>query len=344
MLLASPSHEEVDHTKGEIMSKWGTEDNGQIKEFLGIKIIRNQNQRSLSLDLAAYVKAMVNKWLERTTDKSWVPMQSIAGGAKGDKCLPQRSKEYQELVGQLLWVSNTVQPDISFTVGTLARHMSTPIEGAWSAAIHVLKYLNQTSEYCLCLGGRPSKEDKAIITYTDANWASDPTNSQRSTSGAITYLYGCPVSWQSHVQKCVALSAVEAEFVAVSEATREVLFFSYLLRDLGADNIKPILRTDSQGCIQVSKDPAKHWKLKHIDTQYYFVRDHMQEGDIRIEYVGTTDNIADILTKPLRGVETSRLAQVMGLEMLVKGELKIRQNNQYAGKPGGRQTDGLHAW
>ncbi|SAM68077.1 uncharacterized protein UBRO_20989 [Ustilago bromivora] len=89
MLIASPSCEEVDHTKGEIMSKWGTEDNRQIKEFLSIKIIQNQNQRSLSLDLMAYVKAMVNKWLEWMTEKSWVPMQSIAGGAKGDKCLPQ---------------------------------------------------------------------------------------------------------------------------------------------------------------------------------------------------------------------------------------------------------------
>lgn len=104
----------------------------------------------------------------------------------------------------------------------------------------------------------------------------------------------------------MALSAVEAEFTTASEAAREALFFSYLLRDLGADNIKPILHTDSQGCIQVSKNPAKHWKFKHIDTRYYFVRDHVQEGDIGIEYVGTANNVADILTKPLRGVETQR--------------------------------------
>ena len=115
-------------------------------------------------------------------------------------------------------------------------------------------------------------------------------------------MYGCPVSWRSHVQKCVALSAVEAEFIAASKMVQEALFFSYLLWDLEIMDIRPILYTDSQGCIQVSKDAAKHWKLKHIDTQYHFICDHMQEGDVAIKHVGTANNIADVLTKPLQGV------------------------------------------
>ena len=137
-------------------------------------------------------------------------------------------------------------------------------------------------------------------------------------SGAITYVYGCPVSWKSHVQKCVALSAVEAELVAASEAAREALFFSYLLRDLGVAGVKPILHTDSQGCIQVSKDLAKHWKLKHIDTRYYFIRDHVQDGDISIEFVGMANNAADILTKPLRGLSTTKASRMIGLDILLR--------------------------
>ena len=69
----------------------------------------------------------------------------------------------------------------------------------------------------------------------------------------------------------------------------------------------------------MSKDSAKHWKLKHIDTQYHFVWDHVQEGDVMIEFVGTASNVADILTKPLKGVSTAHLAQLLGLEMLLKG-------------------------
>ncbi|KAJ1575366.1 hypothetical protein NDA12_006249 [Ustilago hordei] len=74
MLIASPSHKEVDRTKKEIMNKWGMEDNGKIKEFLSIKITWDRAQRSISLDLMAYIKAMVSKWLQRMTEKSWVPM------------------------------------------------------------------------------------------------------------------------------------------------------------------------------------------------------------------------------------------------------------------------------
>ena len=129
------------------------------------------------------------------------------------------------------------------------------------------------------------------------------------------------------MQKCVALSVVEAEFIAASKATREALFFSYLLRDLGITDFKPLLCTDSQGCIQVSKDPAKHWKLKHINTRYYFVRDHVQEGDIGIEFVGTIKNVADILTKPLKGLDTSWLARLVGLEMPLRGGVEDMSEN-----------------
>ncbi|SPC66658.1 uncharacterized protein UHOD_11410 [Ustilago sp. UG-2017b] len=289
MLIASPSRKEVDRTKAEIMGKWETEDNGPVKEFLGIKFTRDRSQSKISLDLTAYIKGMVSKWLEKPNERSWIPMQSIANTVGGSKCTPERE-------------------------------LSDIRSCAWQAAIHLLRYLNQMSEYRLELGGMHRKHVKQpVVMYTDANWASDPTNGRRSTSGAVTYVYGCPVSWKSHVQKCVALSAVEAELVAASEAAREALFFSYLLRDLGITEVRPVLYTDSQGCMQVSKDPAKHWKLKHIDTRYYFVRDHVQDGDISIEFVGTANNVADILTKPLKGLNMTRITRMMGLDMPLRG-------------------------
>ena len=152
MLIASPSRKEIDQTKKEIMAKWGTEDNGPVREFLGVHINRNRAERRMSLDLSAYISAMVNKWLQATSQKSWVPMQGIASLTREDKCNPVEAKRYQELVGQLLWVSNTACLDISFTVGILARYMSNPTNVVWRAAIHLLKYLNQTSEYKLIFG------------------------------------------------------------------------------------------------------------------------------------------------------------------------------------------------
>ena len=109
---------------------------------------------------------------------------------------------------------------------------------------------------------------------------------------------------------------------------REALFFSYLLQDLEITNIQPILHTDSQGCIQVSKDPAKHWKLKHIDTWYHFICDHVQGGDMEIKYTRTANNITDVLTKPLQGLNTSRLTRMIGLEIPLKGGVEDASASQ----------------
>ena len=104
-------------------------------------------------------------------------MLCIANVARGERCEPQQAKEYQELVSQLLWVSNTARPDNAFAVGVLVQYMSTPIDSTWKAAIHMVKYLNQTSGYQLHLGGSTNEHSDALVTtYTDANWASDPTN------------------------------------------------------------------------------------------------------------------------------------------------------------------------
>ncbi len=320
MLIASSSRKAVDCTKRDIAAKWKIEDNGKVKEFLGIKVTRDRAERTLSLDQTAYIKKMVSKWISKD-DKTWCPMLVHLDAAGSPLCDKERAKKYQELVGQLLWVANTVRPDIAFAVGTLARHMSEPKDAAWEAALKVLKYLNQTAEDRLVLG-KDKDMNRAVTTYTDANWASDKATGRRSTSGSMTFVHGCLVSWKSHVQKCVALSAVESEFVAASEAVREALFFSYLLRDLGVLDTKPTLYTDSKGCIQVSKDPAKHWKLKHIDTRYHFVRDHVQEGDVAIEFIGTKMNVADILTKPLPKVPLSLAGQRVGLTRPLRGAVE----------------------
>ncbi|SOV02238.1 uncharacterized protein UDID_19152 [Ustilago sp. UG-2017a] len=119
---------------------------------------------------------------------------------------------------------------------------------------------------------------------------------RRATADIV---YGNLVAWKSATQKCVSLSAVEAEFIAATEATREVLFLKQLLRSIGIATSTPTVYSDNTGCIQVSKDPAQHWKLKHINTKYHFVCNNIQEGRVQIKYVDTTRNLADVLTKPI---------------------------------------------
>lgn len=297
MLIISPSRKLVDQAKQAIHSQWKIEDKGEVDEFLGIKITRNRKEGIIDLDQSAYIRRMAKEWLPND-DKSWTPMSDYLQVDEKDETLGEAAKsKYQKLTGMLLWLANTVRPDICFAVGSLARFMSRPSQTHMNAAIKTLKYLNQTAEHVLRLGFAKDME-KPVVTYTDANWASDKATNRKSTSGSLTTVFGSPVGWRSHVQKCVALSAVEAEFVAASEAAREALFFKYLIENLGFKISKPRILTDNTGCIRVSKDPAQHWKLKHIDTRYQFIRDHVREGSLEIKYIGTRENLADIFTKP----------------------------------------------
>ncbi|SOV04657.1 uncharacterized protein UDID_17161 [Ustilago sp. UG-2017a] len=231
-----------------------------------------------------YIDQVLAKHLDKRTKLTMVPMQSIPEGTLVTSAAQQ--KEYLVIVGKLLWVANSTRPDLSLTVG---EH--------YQAAQRVLRYLESTKEVGLVYRANESQEP--LVAHSDANWASDATIQRRSTSGSVALVYGNPVAWKSAMQKCVSLSAVEAEFIAATEATREVLFLKQLLRSIGIATGTLTVYLDNTGCIQVSKDPAQHWKLKHIDTKYHFIRNNVQEGRVQIKYVDTTRNLADVLTKPI---------------------------------------------
>ncbi|KAJ1577966.1 hypothetical protein NDA12_000309 [Ustilago hordei] len=238
---------------------------------------------------------MLAKHLDKCTKPTKVPMQSIPEGTLVTSAAQQ--KEYLVIVGKLLWVANSTQPDLSLTMSVLARHMHEPSQEHYQAAQWVLCYLEGTKDVGLVYRGNMSQEP--LIAHSDANWVSDATIQRRSTSGSVALVYGDPVAWKSATQKCISLSAIEAEFIAATEATHEVLFLKQLLCLIGIATGTPTVYSDNTGCIQVSKDPAQHWKLKHIDTKYHFIHNNVQEGRVQIKYMDTTRNLADVLTKPI---------------------------------------------
>ncbi|SOV09314.1 uncharacterized protein UDID_18553 [Ustilago sp. UG-2017a] len=294
-LVIAPWLETVLKVKKQIGQRWKMEDSGEVSHFLGIKISQNRVMRTMTIGQSGYIDQVLAKHLDKRTKPTMVPMQSIPEGTLVASTAQQ--KEYPVIVGKLLWVANSTRPDLSLTVGVLARHMRKPSQEHYQAAQWVLCYLKSTKEVGLVYRANESQEP--LVAHSDANWASDATIQRRSTLGSVVLVYGNPVAWKSATQKCVSLSAVEAEFIAAMEATREVLFLKQLLHSIGIATGTPTIYSDNTGCIQVSKDPAQHWKLKHINTKYHFVRNNVQEGRVQIKYMDTTKNLVDVLTKPI---------------------------------------------
>lgn len=145
------------------------------------------------------------------------------------------------------------------------------------------------------------KTGKSLYVYTDADWAGNQDD-RKSCSGNVHILTGGPVSWFSKKQTSVALSTMEAEYIALSEATKETIHLRRLIKEMYGDKYvcnPTVILCDNQSAIILSKENMLHKRSKHIETRCHFSREAQNEGIIDVKFISTDENAADILTKPL---------------------------------------------
>jgi hypothetical protein len=202
----------------------------------------------------------------------------------------------QSAVGSLMYAMTCTRADIAFAVSTVSRFCSNYGTAHWVAVKRIMRYLKGTAHYRLQLGGGAQV---LLSGYCDADWAGD-LDERKSTTGYAFYIGDGLVSWNSKRQTTVALSTAEAEYMAATQATKEALWLKQLLNEIGLTQSQPVLiRSDNQGCIALTKNPAYHSRTKHIDIRHHFIRDSVEVGDIELQYCATNDMVADVLTKAL---------------------------------------------
>jgi hypothetical protein len=120
-------------------------------------------------------------------------------------------------------------------------------------------------------------------------------------------LVGAAVSYSSKRQQSIALSSTEAEIMAALQCACEILFMRGLYADMGNDISKPtILYVDNSGAVQLARDRRSCQRSRHIQRRFLKLREWQAEGHIKLVYVNTADNAADVLTKPLPTREFSK--------------------------------------
>jgi hypothetical protein len=122
-----------------------------------------------------------------------------------------------------------------------------------------------------------------------------------STTGFVFTLGGTPISWYSKAQSTVALSAAESEYLAATESAKECIWLKQLLLNLGFVQDCVILFEDNEACIALSKNPQYHSKTKHIQLPYHYIRQQVAAGEMKLMYLSTKHQLADIFTKGLSG-------------------------------------------
>ena len=190
----------------------------------------------------------------------------------------------------------------------------------WNGVCRVYRYLNQTREKCITYNFGPSsiQPNKRVMAkmFSDSDFASDVI-SRRSVSGFILFIGSGPVCWQSKRQKSIATSTMEAEYIALFEASKQVIWVTRLLRELqvadeliGPDGMK--VYTDNQSALALANG-TNSTKAKHIDVAYHLTRRCVKTGTIDIEYIPTKDMLADPLTKGLPPIVFKEHVAGMGL-------------------------------
>lgn len=137
------------------------------------------------------------------------------------------------------------------------------------------------------------------MDYTDFDWGNCPTD-RRLQSGFLFKLSICAVSWETKKQKTVTLSTCEAEYMALTECTKETVFLQRFLKELGFEELTNItIYGDNLGAIKLAENPVFHQRSKHIDIKYQYVREALHNENLKIEHISTANMVADMLTKGL---------------------------------------------
>ena len=170
-----------------------------------------------------------------------------------------RRVPYASAVGSLMYAMVCTRPDIAYAVGVVSRFLSNLGRQHWEAVKWIMRYLRGTSKLKLTFGsGKP-----VLIGYIDSDMAGDVDN-RKSTSGYLMTFLGGAVSWQSRLQKCVALSTTEAEYIAAAEACKVLLWMKRFMQELGFKQQHYVVYCDNQSAIHLSKNSTFHARSKHM--------------------------------------------------------------------------------
>ena len=330
-LIIAGATTDVNEVKHFLNSRYIMKDLGQVHHILGCEVIRDSNTNTLFLTQRRYILSTVKRFLN-TTDlhkvglnaspmEASIPLRMVDIDESPESQNQMKSIPYREAIGSLLWLVAGTRADIAFAVQTCAKFSCKPHMKHWKAVLRIFRYLHRTINYGLAFRSSPyvlpdQKIFKSCTTptftlenhpdmnstiegFSDSDWGRDP-DTRRSVSGYLMFLNGSLISWGSRRQQSVALSSMEAEYMALCLATQEAVWLIEIMKNLKFVQHSPIIiHEDNQACIDFSNHNVHHAKSKHIQQRYHYTREVIKKGDIKLAYIPTSENPADIMTKPL---------------------------------------------
>ncbi len=289
----------------------------RLTRCLGMDITYDINNKRLTISKDDYSTKLVSEYSDYIKH---IPFQSVPFDPLlklSRKDCPSTDEEkqhmlllpYRSIVGGTNYLTCVMRAECSFANNMHSRFMDNPGITHWNSLLRQLAYIRDhpkatityqtpSQTYYTIDGKVHSMKPNHLYVYVDADYASSDLDSRKSVSGYLIFFNGGIIAWKTLLQKTVSTSTTEAEYKALHESVKEVVWLSHILTELGYPQSEPIIIfEDNTSAISASDNPVEHTKLKHIDTIYHQTREFMARGIICTVHVATNYQFADLLTK-----------------------------------------------
>ncbi|CAI7863109.1 unnamed protein product [Closterium sp. NIES-53] len=317
LVFATADTEALALVKSKLQKRHTCTDLGELTSYLGLWITRDRAQRTITLTQSHMVQQVLQRFgfTYSSPQSTPLPTGHSPSAPPSDESV-EPSGPYPELVGYLMYLMTCTRPDLAYPLSLLARYVAPGRHRKvhWDAAKRVLRYLCSTSGMGLVLGGRA----RVVLTgHADASWVDDLAT-QRSSQGYTFSLCSGSVSRRSTHSSSVLSSICEAEIYAGAMAAQELRWLTYLLTDLVEVPRSPlVLYVDNKAMLALCQEHRLEHKTKHIALRYFLARELQQRGQLRLAYVASQANTADVFTKALQPCDHQHFCTVLGLLALL---------------------------
>ncbi|CAI7900782.1 unnamed protein product, partial [Closterium sp. NIES-53] len=313
LVFATADSAGLAHMKSELQKRHTCTDLGELRSYLGLQITRDRARRTITLTQSHMVQQVLQRFDFTYSSPQATPLSTrhLLSALPSDESV-EPSGPYPELVGCLMYMMTCTRPDLAYPLSILARYVAPGRHRPehMAAAKRVLRYLCSTSGMGLVPGGR----SPVVLTgHADASWVDDLAT-QRSSQGYTFSLGSGSVSWRSIRSSYVLSFSCEAEIYARAMAAQELRRLTYLLTDLGEPRRSPpVLYVDNKAMLALCREH----RTKHIALRYFLARELQQRGQLRLAYVASQANTADIFTKALQPCDHQRFCTMLACFVLL---------------------------
>lgn len=276
--------------------------------FLGLEIEKSAGK--IKIHQTAYAKKILEKFNFAECKSVSTPIVKGAESILSGKDSREVNFPYRQAIGALMYLMLGTRPDLAYTIGYLSRFLEKPSQENIIGVKRVFRYLAGSLNKGIVYDSNSKKE--ILECYSDADF-NGCCRTGRSTTGIVTKYCGGAISWFSQRQPVVADSTTEAEIIAASEATKEVIWMQRLFSEIINLKEVPVLQVDNQAAIKLTQNPELHRRTKHIQRKHFFVREKVGEGLLDVQYVSTKKQLADLMTKALPKATLQQLSKQIGL-------------------------------